>query len=125
MRLHGLLVLFCCSLSLVAPDAIASGGFSTIVRKNVFRLSTPKPERKLGVKPELPVVSLQGLSTLLNSRQALLGIQAGAKSANPEVNCVLSEAQEQNGIRILRIDTQTETVWLTNQGVEQMLSLKR
>jgi hypothetical protein len=125
MRHHGLLVLICCSLSSVPPSAVASTEFSTIVGKNVFRLSPPKPERNAEVKPELPVVSLQGLSMLLNSRQALLGIQTSRKAAGPGINCVLSEAQEQNGVRILRIDTQTATVWLTNQGVEQILSLKR
>jgi len=66
--------------------------FAAIARGNVFRLNAPKPEQKPEVaRLELPQVSLQGLTTLLNSRQALLKIQSKSKPVATDVYCILSE----------------------------------
>jgi len=114
-----------CLLSLTIRGATGSKDFAAITERNAFRLSTPKPEPKIEVKPELPVVTLQGISALLDRRQALLKIQTGAKPNPAETCCILSEGQERNGVRVLRIDMESGTVWLTNQGAEQVLNIKR
>lgn len=125
MKRCWLIVLSFAFLLIDSQAGSAIEGFSTIAQKNVFRLSAPKAEHKVEVKPELPVVSLQGLSTLLDRRQALLKIQAGAKPNPTEICCILGEGQERNGIKVLRIDMESGTVWFTNQGAEQALNIKR
>ena len=104
----------------------ATDDFSTIPKRNAFGLLPPKPEQKPSeVKPDLPRVSLQGVTTLFDSRQALLKIQSKAKLTAPEVYCILGERQELDGVQVLRIDMKSGTVWLINQGVEQVLTLKQ
>lgn len=114
-------------LLLPSPCAMAVGeveNFSTIARMNVFRLNLPKPaaNREM-VLPELPQVSLGGLATLLGS-QALLTIQIKTKPVATEVFCVLGEGQSRDGVTVLRIDMESGTVWLTNQGEQQVLTIK-
>lgn len=112
-------------VSLLPLIAWASADFTTIPRKNVFRL-LPKPEPKLvEVKAELPQLTLQGVTTLLDSRQALLKIQSKAKLTPTEICCILSEGQERDGVRVLRIEMESGTVWLTNQGAEQVLAIRQ
>jgi streptogramin lyase len=114
-----------CVLSSTIHGANGPENFAAITERNAFRLSTPKPESKIEVKPELPVVTLQGISALLDRRQALLKIQTGAKPNPTETCCILGEGQERNGVRVLRIDMESGTVWFTNQGAEQILTIKR
>jgi hypothetical protein len=115
-------------LALLLPDLRAGmlgDDFAAISRKNAFRLSPPKPAPKpVEMPPELPQVSLQGLTTLLDLRQALLKIQMKRKTGVIEVPCILGEGQARDGIKVLRIDMKSETVWLLNQDSEQVLSLK-
>lgn len=100
--------------------------FAAIPKRNVFRLRSPGLEQKPPeVKAELPQVSLQGVTTVLDSRQALLKIQGKAKPAATEVCCILGEGQERDGVKVLRIDMETGTVRLANQGAEQILLLRR
>lgn len=100
--------------------------FSAIARKNAFRLSQAKPEPNPElIRIKLPQVTLQGVTTLLDTRQALLKIEAKGAAVGTEVCCVLSEGQTRNGVKVLRIEVESGTVWLTNQGAEQILSLKR
>ena len=90
---------------------------------NVFRLNPSQPEAKLEVvEPELPQVSLGGLTTLLGS-QALLKIQTKTKNVAVEVACVLGVEQSQDGVKVLRIDMKSGTVWLTNHGKQQVLMI--
>ncbi|MGC3957316.1 MAG: hypothetical protein QM813_04925 [Verrucomicrobiota bacterium] len=114
-----------CVLLFTIHGATASEDFATIARRNVFGLSTLKPKPEIEVKPQLPVVTLQGLSALLDRRQALLKIQGGAKPNPTEMCCILGEGQERNGVKILRIDMESGTVWFTNQGAEQVLAIRR
>jgi hypothetical protein len=115
-------------LSLEATAGLIANAkdFATIARNNAFRLNTSKPELKPPViQPNLPRVSLQGVTTLLDSRQALLTIQTATKPDAAEVSCILGEGQALVGVKVLRIDMESATVWLTNQDVEQVLSLKQ
>jgi hypothetical protein len=103
----------------------AAENFSEISRMNAFRLSRPKPEpRPQVIQLELPKVSLQGLATLLGT-QALLKIQTKSQPVAIEVSCVLGEGQSRDGVEVLRIDMESETVWLNNHGEPQVLTLKR
>jgi len=97
--------------------------FSTITKRNAFRLSPPNPEsRPLEVQRELPEITLQGLANL-NSQQALLKIVTKTKPIAVEVSCILAAGQSHEGVKVLRIDMKSGSVWLTNQGAEQLLTL--
>ena len=124
MRLLHKIVVF--SIGFLPLIADAAADFTTIPRKNVFRLLPPKLEQKPAeVQPELSQLTLQGVTTLLDSRQVLLKIQSKAKPNATEVCCILSEGQERDGVRVLRIEMESGTVWVTNQGDEQVLCLNR
>ena len=100
--------------------------FATIAQKNVFRLSSLKSQSQPEeAKPELSDVVLQGVTTLLDKRQALLKIQTAAKVPATNVCCILDEGQARDGVKVLRIDMESGTVWVANQGVEQVLLLRR
>jgi hypothetical protein len=116
------------SMRLFLPDAmaaVAKEDFSAIARVNVFRLNPPRPETKPEmVQPELPQVSLVGLATLLGP-QALLKIQTKSRPPAAEIACVLSEGQSQDEVKVLRIDANSGTVWLTTRGEPQVLMIGR
>lgn len=125
MRLYFKVLILGVSLLPFIAEA-ATVDFSNIPKRNVFRLLPPKLEQKPpGFQPELPKVTLQGVTTLLDSRQALLKIQSKTKLTPIEVSCILSEGQERDGVRVLRIEMESGTVWLINQGMEQVLTLNR
>jgi hypothetical protein len=110
-------------LSFIAEAA--TDDFASIPKRNVFRLLPPKLEQKpTEVQPELPQLTLQGVTTLLDSRQALLKIQSKAKLNAIGVCCILGEGQERDGVRVLRIEMESGTVWLANQGNDQVLTLR-
>jgi hypothetical protein len=115
------------SLLLLSLDVIAGNeaeNFSAIARMNVFRLNPPQPVAKMErIQPELPRVSLGGLATLLGS-QALLTIQTKTSPATMEVSCVLGEGESRDGVTVLKIDMESGTVLLTNQGEQQVLMIK-
>lgn len=116
------LVLGVSLLPLIAEAA--TDDFASIPKRNVFRLLPPKPKPP-EIQPELPQISLQGLTTILDSRQALLKIQSKVKPNATEVCCILREGQERDGIKVLWIEMESGTVRLTNQGAEQVLAIKR
>jgi hypothetical protein len=122
MRLLHKVVVF--SISLLPLVADAAADFASIPTKNVFRLLPKLEQKPPEIQPELPQVTLQGVTTLLDSRQALLKIQSKAKLTATEVCCILGEGQERDGVRVLRIEMESGTVWLTNQGAGQVLGLR-
>lgn len=125
MGLRSKFLVFGVSLLPLIAEAVTDD-FAGIPKRNVFRLLPPKPEPKLAeIQPELPQITLQGVTTLLDSRQALLKIQSKTKLTVAEVCCILGEGQERDGVRVLRIEMESGTVWLTNQGVEQVLAIRR
>lgn len=125
MRLCRKVVILSISLLSFIAGA-ATDDFASISKRNVFGLLPPKPEQKPPeIRPELPQITLQGVTTILDVRQALLKIQSKAKLNATEICCILSEGQERAGVRMLKIEMESGTVWLTNQGAEQVLSLKR
>lgn len=125
MRLHRKVLVLGISLLPFIAEA-ATDDFSTIPKRNVFRLLPPTREQKPPeIHPELSQLTLQGVTTLLDSRQALLKIQSKTKPTAPEVCCILGEGQERDGVRVLRIEIESGTVRLTNQDVEQVLVLRR
>jgi len=103
----------------------ATDDFASIPKRNVFRLLPKLEQKPPEIQPELPQLTLQGVTTLLDSRQALLKIQSKAKLTPTEVCCILSEGQERDGVKVLRVEMESGTVWLTNQGVEQVLAIRR
>ena len=129
MRIIKRVAIFGVSLRLLCTGTEAGIGvedFSTIARKNAFRLSPPEPEPKPEVvQTELSHVRLRGLTTLPGSRQAILTISKKTKAAATEVSCILGEGDTRDRVKVLRIDMHSGTVWLTNHGVEQVLTIKR
>jgi hypothetical protein len=115
------------SLLVFSLDAMAgheTENFSAITRMNVFRLNPPQPVTTVErIQPELPRVSFGGLATLLGS-QVLLTIQTKAKPVATDDSCVLGEGESRNGVTVLKIDVESGTVLLTNQGEQQTLMIK-
>ena len=125
MRLYFKVLILGVSLLPFIAEA-TTDDFSNIPKRNVFRLLPPKLEQKPPeFQPEFPKVTLQGVTTILDSRQALLKIQINAKLTAPEVCCILGEGQERGGVRVLRIEMESGTVWLTNQAAEQVLAIRQ
>jgi hypothetical protein len=103
-----------------------TGRFETIAKQNAFRLSQPAPESTRAVEPARPRLALQGLTTILGVRHALLSIQLLSHPKEPlPRSCVLTEGECQFDVMILHIDMQAETVRVRNVGIEQTLTLAR
>jgi hypothetical protein len=118
--LCGVILLSC--LEAHAESGVAD--FTGIARKNAFRLNPPKLDPKPEIaEPATLQVTLRGVSSLC-SPQAVLGIQTKTKPASAEEYCVLAAGQTHAGVTVRRIDMESGTVWLTNLGVEQMLTLR-
>jgi len=112
-------------LVIQASCGFAAEGFGSILLKNAFRLSPPKPEPiPVQIKMVIPKVILQGLTTLLDARHALLKIQSASSSGAIEVCCVLAEGQARDGVEVLQIEMKSCRVLLKNQGTHQLLSLE-
>ena len=128
MRIITSLAILSASLVLLSFDAQANrvaDEFAKIAQKNVFRLNPRvRPFEAIVVPPKPPQVSLQGVMTILGPRQVLLKIQTKTKPGTAEVSWILGEGQSREGVTVTRIEVESGTVWLTNQGAERILKIK-
>lgn len=112
-------------LALDASAGLLADEFAVIAQKNVFRLCPPgRHAEPVVLQPDLPKVGLQGIMTILGSREALLKIQTKIKAASTEISYILREGQFRDGVLVTKIDADSGTVWLMNQGVERILKIK-
>ncbi|TSA41142.1 MAG: hypothetical protein D4R57_00950 [Verrucomicrobiales bacterium] len=107
-----------------APEAKPIGGmYSKIAQRNIFGLIVAKQEEEsAGVRSRSAQVTLQGVASILNVRQALLTIQSGANAGDAKISCVLQEGQTLGGVQVLRIDMDASAVRVINHGEKQLLA---
>ena len=107
----------------------ASGSpYQGIVDRNVFGLKPPPPptppEDQNKVPP--PNIKLQGITTLLGNKRALMKVMMPAKPGvkAEEQSFILAQGQRDGDIEVLEIDDKAGTVKVNNFGTITNLSFK-
>ena len=100
-------------------DTVGATPYQAIVERNVFGLKppTPPPDPEAN-KPPPPKILLQGITTLLGNKRALLKVSVPAKPPEPakEIPLVLAEGQRDGEIEVLAIDENARTVKVNDYG---------
>jgi hypothetical protein len=127
-----LLVVGGCALSVSTQAAkvdSADHPYKAIAATNVFRLkSAPEPEQPKPLPvPALPLITLQGFTTITGQREVLFKVTTSARPPEParEIAYVLSEGQRMGEIEVLAVSVQARMARFSNHGVEQVLTLGR
>lgn len=115
------------ALSVTADNPTAR--FEGIPKRNVFGLK--QPEQKIEKQPEAPVpnVLLEGITTILGNKRALLKMLPAASPGAPaapgqprqadapkETSLMLTEGQREGGVEVLQIDESAGAVKVNNSG---------
>jgi len=99
--------------------------YSGIAARNAFGLVAPEPVAPAPVPEEpLPKLLPQGMMTIFSRPQFLfkLVLPAAPGVKAREVNCVLAEGEQQEGVEVIRIDVSTGTATVDNHGTLQQIS---
>ena len=109
--------------------AVESSGspYQSIVVRNVFGLKDPPPpQRPEDNKPPPPKIMLQGITTILGKKRALMKVMTPPKpGAKPEdQSLILTEGQREGDIEVLEIDEVNKTVKVNNSGTITNLDFK-
>jgi hypothetical protein len=109
--------------------AVQSAGspYQGIVDRNVFGLKPPpNPEDSKPPPPPPPSIKLQGITTILGNKRALMKImmpgRPGVKAE--EQSFILAEGQRDGEIEVLEIDDKAGTVKVNNFGTITNLNFK-
>lgn len=106
----------------VTPD----NPFQSIVDRNVFGLKPPPPPPAPPEppKPPLPPIALTGIMTGIGKKRALLeGVMPAKPPDQPKKSFyTLGEGEQQDEIKVLKIDEKANTVELTLMGVQTNLT---
>jgi hypothetical protein len=100
-------------------DTVGATPYHAIVERNVFGLKPPTPPSDPEAnKPPPPKILLQGITTLLGNKRALLKVSVPAKPPEPakEIPLVLAEGQRDGDIEVLAIDENARTVKVNDYG---------
>jgi hypothetical protein len=106
MGIVGILVLWNAT-RVIAADTSGATPYQGIVERNVFGLKPPPPPPDPEAnKPPPPRIILQGITTFMGSKRALIKVQMPARPPDPakEVPLILSEGQRDGDIEILEIN---------------------
>jgi hypothetical protein len=91
-----------------ATQATEANSYQAIAKRNVFALNPPVPPPPPVVDtPPLPKLYLQGITTILNIKKALIKVQAQPRpgeAAKGEESLILGEGQREGGIEVRAID---------------------
>jgi hypothetical protein len=118
-----------CALSVLVfeagPRAIAAGPagaspYEAIVERNVFGLRPPPPPPDPEAnKPPPPKIMLQGITTILGNKRALLKMQMPPKPGEQpkgEQSFILAEGEREGDVEVLEIDDKTGIVKVKDFG---------
>lgn len=113
----------------VTADADSSSGspYQAIVDRNVFGLRPPPPPPSPEAnKPPPPNIILNGITTILGKKQALMKINLPPKPPEPakEQAFILTVGQRDGEIEVLAIDEQAGMVTVNDYGTITNLTLK-
>ncbi len=109
------------SFSLHADDFVATTNRPAITVPPA--LATNHPAAIASSRTDLPTITPNGLMTLFGKKQALFKVTS-ADAASAETSYCLSEGEGREGVRVVAIDPETDSVTFDNHGVVQKISLK-
>jgi hypothetical protein len=101
--------------------------YQPIVERNVFGLKPPPPPPSPEeIKPPPPNIKLQGITTILGKKRALMKVMLpGKPGVKPEEQSfILTEGQRDGDIEVLEIDEVNKTVKVNNFGTVTNLDFK-
>lgn len=126
----GLVVFVYANASAVVPNN-DSRTFAGIPNRNIFGLKAAQQPVVSNPPPVLPKLILQGITTILGNKRALLKeeplVLPGAKSpANGEdLSMILTEGQRQGHVEVLLIDEKAGSVKVNNSGTVMTLTFEK
>lgn len=98
-----------------------------ISTRNVFALQEPRPAEPTTSKPVVPLttVTFQGVTTILNYRQALLTLSTtdNRERSTKAISVVLREGEREGEVEVLKIDERHGLATIRNHGIIQTLAL--
>jgi hypothetical protein len=113
----GAIALWAAATALAAESG--ESPYQSIVVRNVFGLKDPPPpQRPEDNKPPPPKIMLQGITTILGKKRALMKVMTPPKpGAKPEdQSFILTEGQRDGDIEVLEIDEKAGIVKVNNSG---------
>jgi len=122
---------FVCAVLCAGGRALCAGAadnpYQEIVAKNVFSLrpTEPVPPPVVHIKPLAPKVILNGITTILGYKLALLTVQIPAKVGEParQQSFMLREGERGGGLHVLQIDPTTQSVKVIEFDTEMTLTM--
>lgn len=103
-----------------ATQAPGANAYQAVVERNVFALKPPTPAPPPEITaPPLPKLFLQGITTILGVKKALIKVQAQPQpgaAAKGEGSLILGEGQREGGVTVLQIDETAGRVKVDNFG---------
>jgi len=117
-----------CALAKGAGSIGSKNPYHLIVKRNVFGLRPPPPIKVAQPPPpEVPKVTLTGITTILKGKRALLKVQFPAKPpARPkEESYILAEGKRKGPITVLAINENTGFVKINNSGTEMNITFPK
>ena len=125
----------CGLIAVLCPpaSAVTSGNpyVGPVSKANVFGLKPPPDPASLipqAPPPQLPVVKLAGITTIMGGKRAVLRVPRPARPQVPagDVSLMLTEGgPAEEGVRVLEIDIAAATVKISNNGTVQTLDLSK
>ena len=121
-------VWLCATAWAMADDlAVNNNPYTPIVTRNVFGLLPIPVNAPVDPTPVVPPpkITLNGITTILGSKEALYKIATPAKPGQPahDQSYMLGEGESQDDIQVVKIDTEAAAVTFNNHGTIQQLPL--
>ncbi len=124
-------------LNLLGPAALVRAAvaeppekpYRIIVAANVFRLQPPptRPLEQQPPPPPLPRIYLNGITTMLGAKRALLQVlpMTGRDQQSKGQSCILMEGQHSGDLQVLEINEKTGRVKLSYADTIVLLTLEK
>ena len=108
--------------------ALNDNPYTPIVTRNIFGLlPVPTNDPTANAAPVVPPpkISLNGITTILGSKEALYKVATPAKPgvAAADQSYMMGEGESQDDIQVVKIDTDADVVTFNNHGTIQQLPL--
>jgi len=115
--------------ALAITPGTTTNRYEKIPERNLFGLKEPVgPVVQPQQPPQLPKLILTGITTILNSKRALLKllpVGAGPADAAKALSLILTEGQSESGVEILEINEKANTVRVNNSGTPMTLDFDK
>lgn len=125
--LYGLLAgLMLCTQARAVVRHAPTDTYTGIPERNIFGLKSPTPQITEPVPPQLPKITLTGITTILGNKRALMLVQPpGNQPGQKELSLILAEGQRQDDIEVLQIDEKAGSVKVNNSGTIMTLTFEK